>query len=67
MKHYVQLQNMNKIESMKNESKERNHLSCMIFIKTRTKTSIGYAKKNDREKRERKGEREREKGTRRDI
>ena len=30
-----------------------------IIEQTRTKTSIGYTKENDREKRERKGERER--------
>ena len=37
----------------------------MYNIKTRTKTSIRYAKENDREKRE--GRRERKKGRRRDI
>ena len=37
----------------------------MIFDVRRTKTSIIYAKENDREKRERR--REREKGRRRDI
>ena len=36
-----------------------------VPIETRTKTSIRYAKENDREKRERR--REREKGRRRDI
>ena len=36
-----------------------------MIYKTRTKTSIRYAKENDREKRERR--KEREKGGRRDI
>ena len=33
--------------------KKNNHLIC---LKTRTKTSIRYAKENDREKRERRGD-----------
>ena len=36
-----------------------------LYLKTRAKTSIRYAKENDREKREK--ERERKKGRRRDI
>ena len=38
-----------------------------IYHLTRTKTSIRYAKENDREKREREKKRERKKGRRRDI
>ena len=41
------------------------HMKQMIIVLTRTKTSIRYAKQNEREKRERR--REREKGRRRDI
>ena len=33
---------------------------CTLYIKTRTKTSIRYAKENDREKRERRKGRRRE-------
>ena len=46
-------------------------LLCKLYKYTRTKTSIRYAKENDREKRERRREkerrRERDKGRRRDI
>ena len=41
------------------------HFHDSLYLKTRTKTSIRYAKENDRKKREK--ERERKKGTRRDI